>query len=252
MEFFYAAESIRLARACPGVAPGDPWWSSPLPETHIGQARGQSRASVAGMLLAKYSRLPSRTARADTARVLAGWYCGAAGPDDDLRSAVAEVFHWTSLDVDPRGTGPLRLWFTAESVQLAVRGGYANPARNVAEPRLHRDWSTSEPVQSVIRDLAHKSCEQFQRAVSASEDEAVQYGAEVAARYASWGGQPPDGRIRPAVPGQWQDACRYWFRDDPWTLWRHLDGMLRDTAWRLLSHGRNLGGSSHPASRAKC
>jgi hypothetical protein len=240
MDLFYSAESIRLALDYPGVDPGNAWWSSLDPAVHMGHARRESRASVAGLLLAKYRRLPSGAAGADTLRVLCDRYCGTADPEADLERAVAEIFHWTSTECDPQGTGPLRLWFTAESILLAVRGGYANPARNSADPRGHRDWTASTPIRSLIRDLADKTREQFQRAAEADEVEAARFSGEVMARYASWGGRPPMGGPPHADPAKWQEACCFWLRQDPRDLWSRFDEMLRDTAWQLLSHGRRL------------
>jgi hypothetical protein len=232
------AESIRLAMAYPDVEPGNPWWSSLEPAFHIGRAGRESRASVASLLLAKYRRLPPGSAIADTLRVLDRLYCGAPSRAADPGQSLAEVFRWTSIQCDPRGTGPLRLWFTAESVLLAARGGYANPARNVTEPRGHWDWTLTVAIRFLIRDLADKSHEQYQHAIGAGESEAVRFSAEVMARYAAWGGQLPDANNRSGVPARWEGTCRAWFRDDPRGLWRRIDGMLRDTAWRLLSRGR--------------
>jgi hypothetical protein len=243
MELFYSAESIRLALDQDAATDGSRWPGLD-PAAHISRARRETRASVARLLLAAYRGLPSEAARAGTLRVLDGWYCGAAGPAADpradLEESVAEVFRWTSMERDPRGTGPLRLWFTAESVLLAARGGYANPARNSADPRGHRDWTASVPSRSLIRDLADKTREQFQRAAGAGEADAVRFSAEVMARYASWGGTAPGGGPRSAAPDQWREASRSWFRQDQGELWCRVDGMLRDTAWRLLSRGRRL------------
>jgi hypothetical protein len=238
MEFFYAAESVRVAIACPAAVPDDLSWSSVDPAVHISRVSRESRAAVADLLLAKYRAAPE-SAVADTRRVLDRWYCAAPGPDGSLGEAVAEVFGWTSMDLDPRGAGPLRLWFTAESVLLAARGGYANPARNATEPRGHRDWSANVSPRALVRDLADKSREQFERAAGGGEAEAVRFAAELMARHASWGGMLPDG-VATGDPAQWRQACRAWFRDDPPQLWRHADMLLRDTAWRLLSRGRGL------------
>jgi hypothetical protein len=238
MELFYSAESIRLTLSDPGVAIYGPN-AQLAPMVYIRHARLQSRESVARLLLEKYRRMPPE-ALAEIQQVLDERYCAAPGPEADLDRSVEEVFRWTSMSSDPRGTGPLRLWFTSESVLLAARGGYANPARNNTEPRGHRDWSATVPIRSLIRDLADKTHEQFQRAISASENEAVQFCAEITARYASWGGQLRDGHHWPAAPEYWRNPCQSWFRDEPRDLWRRVDIMLRDTAWRLLGRGRQL------------
>jgi len=245
MEFFYSAESIRLALGWPDANPDDRNWASLEPSGHIRLAHARSRAEVAALLLAKYAKLPAE-GQTDTLRVLDTLYCGvtADGPNGwyareaSLRQSVAEVFRWTSMAGDPRGTGPLRLWFSAESALLARRGGYANPARNHLEPRGHRDWSAGVPFRSIIRDLADKSREQFERAVTVGTAEATGFITELLSRYASWGGRPRPGAPPLADRGHWKAACASWGRSDPAKAWECADAMLRDTAWRLLSRGR--------------
>lgn len=240
MELFYSAESIRLATEWPAADR-----SGLQPAAHIDHARGRAREDIAGLLLARYGSLPA-AARAGARNVLDVLYCGtSADPphsppaaEHGLRESVAEVFRWTSTAADPRGTGPLRLWFTAESVLLARRGGYANPARNQLDPRGHRDWSAKVPVRSLIRDLADKTHEQFERALTAGPDEATRFLAELMARYAAWGGHPPPGAPPTASPGEWEAASAAWADGSPGQAWRRADTMLRDTAWRLLTQGR--------------
>ncbi len=139
MELFYSAESIRLALAWPDANLGDTGWASLEPATHIGYVRDRGRLDVATLLLAKYGRLPA-AAQGDALRVLDALYCGV--PADDpaggspgsparegrLSQSVAEVFRWTSVAADPRGTGPLRLW--SRPSRRCSRGAAATPTRH--------------------------------------------------------------------------------------------------------------------------
>lgn len=243
MEFLYSAESIRLAVAWADVLRGDPCWCSVNPATHISEVRDLDREGVADRLVDKYARLPA-AADQDTFLALAT-FCGIIPEHEDfdrlnaLQAGVAEVFRWTSMDSDPRGTGPLRLWFVVESVALASYGGYANPARNMTQPEAHRDWSRDAPIRGLIRDLSDKTREQLLRIYDDGERQAVAYTAETFSRCVAWGGQVPVGCPPSGRAADWQATCRSWFQNDPGNLRQRLDLMLRGTAWNLLISGRS-------------
>jgi hypothetical protein len=241
MEFLYSAESIRLAVVWTDRLPRNPYWSSVDPTIHVSLARRLDRWAIAERLLGKYARLPPSDQ--DTATVLQT-YCGivphleSLDRADALSARIAEIFRWTSIENEPQGTGPLRLWFTVESVILATHGGYANPARNMTEPVGHRDWSRRVPVRSLIRDLADKTHEQLLRMCDASERRAVAFSAETFSRYAAWGGTIPSACPASGRAADWYTMCQSWFRSDRADLWRRLDLMLRSTGWNLLLAGR--------------
>jgi hypothetical protein len=51
--------------------------------------------------------------------------------------------------------------FTWESTELALKGGYLNPARNNPDPSLHFAWAATQPCEIMRDDLMEKYDLQF-------------------------------------------------------------------------------------------
>jgi hypothetical protein len=273
MEFFYAAESIRLARHHRAVLPRDPHWVSLDPRVHLDHVARCSRSELMASLVEKYRRVFRRigatvgesecaSVYADTAAAL-DRFGVASGADDLANSArphdqdwsvgvspahlVAEteaklrrLFGITDPSTDPSGTELLRRWFTSESVLLAEQGGYSNPARSITDPGFHLAWARRTRFVAIVRDLMDKQREQFDRQLDTGAQAWHAFCAETMSRLAAWGGALVIAPGIPAEPAAWDATCQQLAADGgPERVWKHLDHVGRTVASNLLLRARS-------------
>jgi hypothetical protein len=102
--------------------------------------------------------------------------------------------------------------FTWESTELALKGGYLNPARNNPDPSLHFAWAATQPCEIMRDDLMEKYDLQFDHlsAQTTGAALAANFYAETSVRLNSWGadfGSQTENSLDGSVQETWARAA---------------------------------------------